>query len=128
VNSSVFRLREHQLIVPGTFKARFYPAFPILGVAICLLFIVNQSFEALQMGFWLAAIGLIIFLAYGRSRNRRHLEEMRPVRTAETVRVFELKLTMDNTVGKVTPITETEPSTIVKTTKQEPESEADDST
>jgi len=125
VNSSVIRLREHQLIVPGTFKARFYPAFPILGVAICLLFIVNQSLEALQMGFLLAVIGLVIFLAYGRSRNRRHLEEMRPERTAATVRVFELKLTTDNTIGKVTPITDTEPNTIVKTSRQEPQLDED---
>jgi amino acid transporter len=114
VNSSVILLRENELNVPGTFKARFYPTVPILGVCICLLFIVNQSLDALQMGFWLAAIGLVIYLAFGRSRNRRHLESMRPERTAATVQIFELKMTMDNTIGKVTPITHTEPNIVAK--------------
>ncbi len=105
VNSSVIVMRIRRLNVPGTFKARFYPAFPILGVAICLLFIVNQSIEALQMGFWLALIGLVIYLGYGRRRSIERLQASRPERVARSVFVLQLNLSSDNTVGSYTPIT-----------------------
>ncbi|UCE11126.1 MAG: amino acid permease [Candidatus Thorarchaeota archaeon] len=73
VNSSVIALREKGLTVPGTFKARFYPLGPILGAAVCLLFIANVGVESLWMGLWIAIIGLLIYLAYGRKRNKIHL-------------------------------------------------------
>ncbi|MFW9966542.1 MAG: APC family permease [Candidatus Thorarchaeota archaeon] len=114
VNSSVIVMRIRRLNVPGTFKARFYPAFPILGVGICLLFIVNQSVEALQLGFWLALIGLMIYMGYGRRRSRERLQESRAERVASTVFVIELNLKSDNSVGHYTPITETEVPTIEK--------------
>jgi amino acid transporter len=108
VNSSVIVMRIRRLNVPGTFKARFYPAFPILGASICVLFIVNQSLEALQMGFWLALIGFMIYIVYGRRRSIKRLQESRPERVASSVFVLELNLSSDNTVGHYTPITETE--------------------
>ncbi|MFW9800734.1 MAG: APC family permease, partial [Candidatus Thorarchaeota archaeon] len=128
VNSSVIRLREHGLNVPGTFKSPFYPAFPLIGVGVCLFFIVNQSFESLRLGFLLAVIGLVIYLGYGRSRNRAHLEKMRPERTAATVRVVQLKMTMDNTVGRFSPITEEEIPMVVKNKVATQEDEKDRST
>jgi len=114
VNSSVIVVRIRRLNVPGTFKARFYPAFPILGVAMCLLFIVNQSVEALQMGFWLALIGLVIYIGYGRRRSRERLQESRADRVASTVFVIELNLKSDDSIGHYTPITETKMPMIEK--------------
>jgi amino acid transporter len=106
VNSSVIVMRIRRLNVPGTFKARFYPLFPILGVAICLLFIIYQSLESLQMGFWLGIFGFLIYISYGRRRSIKKLEESRPERVAESVFVFELNFGSDNRVGQITPITE----------------------
>ena len=114
VNSSVIVVRIRRLDVPGTFKARFYPASPILGVAMCLLFIVNQSVEALQMGFWLALIGLVIYIGYGRRRSRERLQESRADRVASTVFVIELNLKSDDSIGHYTPITETKMPMIEK--------------
>jgi len=108
VNSSVIVMRIRRLNVPGTFKARFYPLFPILGVAICLLFILYQSFEALSMGFWLGLIGLLIYIAYGRRQSIKKLRESRPERVASSVYVIQLNLGSDNTAGHYTPITESE--------------------
>jgi amino acid transporter len=114
VNSSVIIMRIRRLNVPGTFKARFYPLFPILGVAICLLFIVNQSFEAIQMGFWLGLIGFIIYISYGRRRSIKRLQESRPERVASSVFVLELNLRSDNTTGHYTPIGESKMPMIEK--------------
>ncbi|MFX0107921.1 MAG: APC family permease [Candidatus Hodarchaeota archaeon] len=86
VNSSVIVLRIRGLQVPGTFKAKFFPASPILGVVICLLFIFNQSTEALEMGFWLALFGLLIYFVYGRRSSRKHLVMTRTQRIEETIR------------------------------------------
>ncbi|MHA2311598.1 MAG: APC family permease [Candidatus Thorarchaeota archaeon] len=108
VNSSVIVMRIRRLNVPGTFRAKFFPAFPILGVAICLLFIVSQSFEAMQMGFWLALIGLVIYLSYGRRQSTKRLQESRTERIAASVFVFELNLNSDSSVGIYTPITDGE--------------------
>ncbi|MFW9845432.1 MAG: APC family permease, partial [Candidatus Thorarchaeota archaeon] len=80
VNSSVIVIRIRRLNVPGTFKARFFPAAPMLGMATCFLFIVNQSLEALVMGFWLAVLGSLIYLAYGRSRRLKRLRKSRTKR------------------------------------------------
>ncbi|MFQ5832048.1 MAG: hypothetical protein ACE5H4_05065 [Candidatus Thorarchaeota archaeon] len=128
VNSSVIRLKEHGLNVPGTFKSPLYPAFPIIGVGVCLFFIVNQSFESLQLGFMLAIIGLVIYLAYGRSRNSAHLEKSRPERTAATVRAVELKMTMDNTFGRFSPITDEEIPMVIKNKVSSHEDEHDTTT
>ncbi|MHA1960509.1 MAG: APC family permease [Candidatus Thorarchaeota archaeon] len=73
VNSSVIALREKGLTVPGTFKSRFYPLVPILGVSVCVLFILNVGMESLWMGLWLAALGLLIYIGYSRRRNKAHL-------------------------------------------------------
>jgi hypothetical protein len=60
------------------------------------------------MGFWLALIGLMIYVVYGRRRSLKRLQESRPERVASSVFVLELNLSSDNTVGHYTPITETE--------------------
>ncbi len=92
VNSSVIMLRIKGLNVPGTFKTRFYPAAPFLGVGICLVFIVNQSFEALRLGLALASIGFLIYLIYGRRSNRKHMAATRTERVAATVRVLKIRI------------------------------------
>ncbi|MFX0055888.1 MAG: APC family permease [Promethearchaeota archaeon] len=117
VNSSVIVMRIRRLNVPGTFKARFFPLFPILGIAICLLFILYQSFEALSMGFWFGLIGLLIYIAYGRGQSIKKLRESRPERVARSVFVIQLNLESDNTVGHYTPITESEMPMVEKITE-----------
>ncbi|NHJ12824.1 MAG: amino acid permease [Candidatus Thorarchaeota archaeon] len=92
VNSSVIQLRMKRLYVPGTFKTRFYPTSPILGIIVCLIFIATQTMEALQLGLWLAIFGLLIYTIYGRSRYRRHRAATRRDRVAETVRVMKIQI------------------------------------
>ena len=69
VNASVIMLREKGLSVPGTFKARFYPAIPILGVISCLVLVPSLHVEALYLGGVLTLIGLFIYFAYSRPRT-----------------------------------------------------------
>ena len=71
VNASVIVLREKGLSVPGTFKARFYPAIPVLGVITCLLLVPTLHPETLYLGGIMSAVGSIIYLLYGRPRTRR---------------------------------------------------------
>jgi APA family basic amino acid/polyamine antiporter len=74
VNFSVIILRRKGLSVPGTFKAPLFPFFPILGVGICLFLIPSLENIVLQLGGILALIGFLIYLVYGRRRNRTYVE------------------------------------------------------
>ncbi|MFW9965270.1 MAG: APC family permease [Candidatus Sifarchaeia archaeon] len=70
VNFAVIILRRKGLSVPGTFKAPFFPAFPIFGFVICLLLIPTLDYFVLQLGFILTSIGFFVFMIYGRKRNK----------------------------------------------------------
>ncbi len=70
VNASVIVLRTKGLSVPGTFRARFYPVIPILGVVTCLLLIPFLSVQSLISGGGLAVIGLLIYVVYGKRKRR----------------------------------------------------------
>ncbi|MFX1482646.1 MAG: APC family permease [Promethearchaeota archaeon] len=70
VNYSVIVLRRKGLSVPGTFKARFFPAAPILGVITCLVLVPTLNFNALQLGGVLTLVGLAVFVLYGRRKNQ----------------------------------------------------------
>ncbi len=72
VNASVIKLRRSGLSVPGTFKSRYYPLVPILGVTTCLLLVPFLQFEFLIIGVVLSIIGFIIYLGYSRSRNENY--------------------------------------------------------
>ncbi|MCK4483896.1 MAG: amino acid permease, partial [Candidatus Thorarchaeota archaeon] len=72
VNASVIHLRRKGLGVPGTFKARFYPAIPILGVVSCLMLVPTLSPNTLELGALLSLAGLVIYLVYARSSHKRH--------------------------------------------------------
>jgi len=69
VNLSVIFLREKGLSVPGTFKSRFYPAIPLLGVITCLILIPSLHFETLILGGLISLCGLVVYLLYSRRRN-----------------------------------------------------------
>ncbi len=71
VNASVILLRTKNLSVPGTFKARFYPLFPIVGVVTCLILVPFLNMESLFSGGLLAVVGLLLYILYGRKRSRR---------------------------------------------------------
>ncbi|MGY5876389.1 MAG: APC family permease, partial [Candidatus Thorarchaeota archaeon] len=75
VNSSVIVLRRKGLGVPGTFKTRFYPLVPILGISVCLVFIFSMDLITLQLGGVLCLIGFLVYMLYGRrnSISRRSL-------------------------------------------------------
>jgi amino acid transporter len=73
VNFSVIILRRKGLSVPGTFKAPLFPVLPLIGVVVCLLLIPSLDYFVLQLGGVLAVIGLLVFLIYGRRRNRAHV-------------------------------------------------------
>jgi amino acid transporter len=101
VNSSVIVLRIRRLNVPGTFKTKFYPASPLLGVGICFVFILNQSIEALQLGLIFASIGFLIYIVFGRRSNKRHMAATRAERVAATVRVLHIKIPEKRPFSKI---------------------------
>ncbi|MFW9981902.1 MAG: APC family permease [Candidatus Thorarchaeota archaeon] len=70
VNYSVIVLRRKGLSVPGTFKAKFFPAAPILGVITCLVLVPTLDQYALQLGGFLTLVGLAIFVLYSWRKNR----------------------------------------------------------
>ena len=76
VNASVIQLRRKGLGVPGTFKARFYPVIPILGVVSCLMLVPTLSPNTLELGALLCLAGLVIYLVYARGSHRRHNKQL----------------------------------------------------
>jgi len=74
VNLSVIMLHRKGLHVPGTFKAKFFPAIPILGVISCLMLVPSLHVETLWLGALLSLAGLIVYLLYGGRKNTRHEE------------------------------------------------------
>ncbi|MHA1780722.1 MAG: APC family permease [Candidatus Thorarchaeota archaeon] len=77
VNASVIMLREKGLSVPGTFKARFYPVIPILGVITCLLLVPTLHVSTLYLGGLLTIAGLVIYAIYSRPKTKRFLWEQK---------------------------------------------------
>ena len=75
VNYSVIVLRRKGLSVPGTFKAPFFPAMPIIGIVTCLMLVPTLDVFALQLGGFLTIIGLVVFLLYGWNRNRDYIDD-----------------------------------------------------
>ncbi|MCF2136896.1 MAG: APC family permease [Candidatus Thorarchaeota archaeon] len=73
VNASVIMLREKGLSVPGTFKARFYPIIPILGVITCLLLVPSLHIETLYLGGVMTIVGFLVYIVYSRPRSRKKM-------------------------------------------------------
>ena len=73
VNFSVIILRRKGLSVPGTFKAPGFPLIPIIGVIVCAMLIPGLDSFALQLGALLSIVGFLVFLVYGRTRNRAYI-------------------------------------------------------
>ncbi|MHA1927156.1 MAG: APC family permease, partial [Candidatus Thorarchaeota archaeon] len=74
VNLSVIMLHRKGLNVPGTFKAKFFPAIPILGAITCLMLVPSLHPETLWLGAVLSLIGLIVYILYGGRRNTKHVK------------------------------------------------------
>lgn len=74
VNFSVIILRRKGLSVPGTFKAPGFPLIPIIGVIVCAMLIPGLDSFALQLGALLSIVGFLVFLVYGRTRNRAYIK------------------------------------------------------
>ncbi len=74
VNYSVIVLRRKGLSVPGTFKAKFFPAAPILGVITCLVLVPTLDQYALQLGGILTLVGLAVFVLYSWRKNRTFVD------------------------------------------------------
>jgi len=72
VNASVIALRWKGLGVPNTFKSRFFPAIPILGVITCVILIPTLHIEALILGGMLTLGGLLVYGAYSRRKKMNH--------------------------------------------------------
>ena len=76
VNASVIMLRRKGLSVPGTFKAPWFPLIPVLGVMVCLSLIPSLASDTLVLGTYLVLIGFIVYILYGRRRNRKHIAQI----------------------------------------------------
>jgi APA family basic amino acid/polyamine antiporter len=70
VNVAVIVLRRREPDLPRTFRVPFSPVFPLLGVGFCLYLMYETGVETwLQFAVFLA-VGLAIYLAYGRRNSR----------------------------------------------------------
>jgi amino acid transporter len=74
VNYSVIALRRKGLSVPGTFKAKFFPLSPILGVITCLVLVPTLDVYALRLGSILSLAGLLVFVIYSWRRHQEYIE------------------------------------------------------
>jgi APA family basic amino acid/polyamine antiporter len=79
VNACVIILHRKGLSVPGTFRAKFYPLVPILGVITCLILVPTLHFEALLIGGILSIVGLILYAGYGRGKKHETFEDWKHV-------------------------------------------------
>ena len=79
VNACVIALHRHGLSVPGTFKAKYYPLIPILGVITCLMLVPTLHLEALLIGGILSVVGLILYAGYGRGKKHESFEDWKLV-------------------------------------------------
>ncbi|TFG08120.1 amino acid permease [Candidatus Thorarchaeota archaeon] len=83
VNSSVIVLHQKGLSVPGTFKAKWFPAIPLLGVVTCLILVPFLHLESLYLGSILTVIGLLVYGGYARNKEHRHEIEVRRLNDAK---------------------------------------------
>ncbi|MFW9834090.1 MAG: APC family permease [Candidatus Thorarchaeota archaeon] len=83
VNYSVIVLRRKGLSVPGTFKSKFFPLSPIIGVITCLVLVPTLDVYALRLGSILSLVGLFVFVIYSWRRHQEYVESQ----DALTVRV-----------------------------------------
>ena len=74
VNYSVIVLRRKGLSVPGTFKTRFFPLAPIVGVITCLVLVPTLDPFALYLGGVLSLVGLFVFVVYSWRKHQKHFE------------------------------------------------------
>jgi amino acid transporter len=74
VNYSVIALRRKGLSVPGTFKSKFFPLSPILGIITCLVLVPTLDVYALRLGSILSLAGLLVFVIYSWRRHQEYIE------------------------------------------------------
>jgi hypothetical protein len=51
-----------------------FPIIPLVGFGICLILIPSLDYFVLQLGGLLSLIGLMVYLIYGRRRNKAHVD------------------------------------------------------
>jgi APA family basic amino acid/polyamine antiporter len=82
VNVGVIVLRRTQPDMERGFRVPWVPALPLIGIALCIYLMTRLEAETwLRFGVWLA-IGLAIYLAYGRTHSRLQRGETGPPPTA----------------------------------------------
>jgi APA family basic amino acid/polyamine antiporter len=84
VNACIIVLHRKGLSVPGTFKARYYPLIPIVGVITCLILVPTLHFEALLIGGILSIVGLILYAGYGRGKKHEFFAELEDLNSYAT--------------------------------------------
>jgi basic amino acid/polyamine antiporter, APA family len=78
VNVGVIVLRRTQPDMERGFRVPWVPVLPLIGIALCIYLMTRLEAETwLRFGVWLA-IGLAIYLAYGRTHSRLQRGETGP--------------------------------------------------
>ncbi|CAL9586317.1 amino acid permease [Streptomyces sp. enrichment culture] len=70
VNIAVIVLRRREPELPRTFRVPFSPVFPLLGVGFCLYLMYETGWRTWVQFAVFLAVGLAIYLAYGRRNSR----------------------------------------------------------
>jgi APA family basic amino acid/polyamine antiporter len=70
VNIAVIALRRREPDLPRTFRVPFFPVFPLLGVGFCLYLMYETGWQTWVQFAVFLAVGLLIYLAYGRRNSR----------------------------------------------------------
>ena len=70
VNIGVIVLRRTQPDMDRSFRVPFVPVFPLIGAGLCIYLMTRlEGVTWLRFFIWLA-IGLVIYVAYGRTHSR----------------------------------------------------------
>ncbi|MFI9154127.1 amino acid permease [Streptomyces sp. NPDC053367] len=82
VNIAVIALRRSEPELPRTFRVPLFPVVPVLGVGFCLYLMYETGWQTwLQFAVFLA-VGLLIYLGYGRRNSRLTMPVTRPAQDA----------------------------------------------
>ncbi|MFI9344886.1 amino acid permease [Streptomyces sp. NPDC052773] len=70
VNVAVIALRRREPDLPRTFRVPLYPVLPLLGVGCCLYLMYETGWTTWVQFAVFLAVGLLVYLGYGRRRSR----------------------------------------------------------
>ncbi|MFJ8080100.1 amino acid permease [Streptomyces sp. NPDC096205] len=82
VNIAVIALRRNEPELPRTFRVPLFPVVPLLGVGFCLYLMYETGWQTWVQFAVFLAVGLLIYLGYGRRNSRLTTPVTQPAQDA----------------------------------------------